>query len=747
MGTRRALIVGAGKSYKHLPKLKNTKADMEDLAEALTAYCSFEEEDVACFHELDVIDARVKLFEFLDNSLMHRNDQLLIYFTGHCIRKSQQLYFCFADTDPAALEATAINVDHLQKHLRESKARARLMVLDCCYNNAAHLEAAGKRHHKPEADSEALHSDESDTVVNLSTWFGEAGVAIMAASDFDQAALDGPEHPKEKAKQKAWSSLYTQTFTEALTDFYRSFPDKSLSARQLNDEIDERMNQGEKKQSPVYLNFDEKKEFEFLFPRYVPLPEYLLEKIQSQHLLELDEGVKELARLLKAEPKYRWTAKEALDDIVKNRHNYPRSLLVQIARLPIPAFKGLLAEIEASEKRALPLREVVVIVGILAALGAAIFGNILRDTQLESRPLELTKAQRSEIERLLVSAEKKRAGNYLTVPEKGTEASALDDYRAVLHIHPYHPTAISGIEYIFRLYHDKALNAHKRGKPAKSQKYLAKMALIDPIHPSLLDLRQRIARETETTKSDRDKKDLNRNMTHSIEPMMVTIKAGQFQMGCVSDDSSCLADELPVRSVSLKSFELSRFEVTFNQYDAYVLATGARRPDDRGWGRGERPVINVGQDEALAYIEWLNQTTGKQYRLPTEAEWEYAARANTTTKYSWGNEAGSMKANCAGCGSLWDSKYTAPVGQFEPNPWGLFDMHGNVWEWVQDSWRADYTGVPTNGEAWLGPKGSEIVVRGGSWYLGPEVMRSAHRAKQRRYYRSFNIGFRLARDL
>ena len=146
-------------------------------------------------------------------------------------------------------------------------------------------------------------------------------------------------------------------------------------------------------------------------------------------------------------------------------------------------------------------------------------------------------------------------------------------------------------------------------------------------------------------------------------PEMVTIPAGSFQMGCVSG-RNCYSNEKPVHSVRIESFELSKYEVTFEEYDAFTDATGRERADDEGWGRGRRPVINVSWDDAVAYTQWLSSQTGVSYRLPSEAEWEYAARAGSMTRYSWGNDIGRNRANCDGCGSQWDDRQTAPVGSF-----------------------------------------------------------------------------------
>lgn len=230
-----------------------------------------------------------------------------------------------------------------------------------------------------------------------------------------------------------------------------------------------------------------------------------------------------------------------------------------------------------------------------------------------------------------------------------------------------------------------------------------------------------------------------------LEPEMVVIPAGHFQMGCVSG-INCGSDEKPVHEVKIASFALSKYEVTFEEYDAFTDATGRERADDRGWGRGQRPVINVSWYDAMAYAAWLSKQTGKTYRLPSEAEWEYAARAGTTTKYSWGNEIGINRANCDGCGSQWDNKMTAPVGSFEANSWGLYDMHGNVWEWVQDCWNENYEGAPADGSAWTPGDCSGRVLRGGSWYTDPGSLRSAIRFSYTTGFRFSGFGFRVLRS-
>ena len=230
----------------------------------------------------------------------------------------------------------------------------------------------------------------------------------------------------------------------------------------------------------------------------------------------------------------------------------------------------------------------------------------------------------------------------------------------------------------------------------------------------------------------------------SVCPAMVVVPAGSFMMG------SPAGTEDPLHRMEIsKPFAVGKHEVTFAEWDACVSAGGCGyRPGDRGWGRGTRPVINLSWDDAQSYVAWLSGETGAGYRLLSEAEWEYAARAGTTTRYWWGNEIGRNRANCDGCGSRWDDRETAPVGSFSSNEFGLHDMHGNVWEWVEDCWHNSYSGAPTDESAWTtGGDCSRRVLRGGSWFNSPRYLRSANRLRDTtRFRRSFN-GFRVARTL
>jgi formylglycine-generating enzyme required for sulfatase activity len=223
---------------------------------------------------------------------------------------------------------------------------------------------------------------------------------------------------------------------------------------------------------------------------------------------------------------------------------------------------------------------------------------------------------------------------------------------------------------------------------------------------------------------------------------MMPIKGGSFQMGCVSG-KDCDDDEKPVHPVRIAPFTISTTEVTFTQWDHCVANGGcSHQPSDNGWGRGNRPVINVSWNDTQEFITWLNSLVkNNSCRLPTEAEWEYVARAGTSTKYPWGNDIGENKANCRSCGSCWDKKKTAPVASFKAYG-GLYDMQGNVWEWVQDKYHKNYDNAPKNGSAWEFGDSAGRVLRGGSWFDDPGELRSAYRSNGSPDDRINLIGFR-----
>ena len=227
-------------------------------------------------------------------------------------------------------------------------------------------------------------------------------------------------------------------------------------------------------------------------------------------------------------------------------------------------------------------------------------------------------------------------------------------------------------------------------------------------------------------------------------PTIVELRADSFDMG--SSSTSANFDERPRHKVDLRSFAISKREITFDEYNKFANATGRRRPADEGWGRGQRPVINVSWQDAVAYTKWLSDQTGSQYRLPTEAEWEFAASAGSEARFWWGNNVGSRNANCFDCGSEWSGVKTAPVGSFSASAYSVQDMLGNVMEWVQDCYQKSYNSAPADGSAVItAGECKQRVVRGGGFDSPADSVRSASRDSRVETSRLNNLGFRVVK--
>lgn len=235
-------------------------------------------------------------------------------------------------------------------------------------------------------------------------------------------------------------------------------------------------------------------------------------------------------------------------------------------------------------------------------------------------------------------------------------------------------------------------------------------------------------------------------------PLMVIIPAGEFVMGSPPEEPERIGGEGPQHPVRIaRPFAMGVYTVTFDDYERFARATKRETPEDLGWGRGNRPVINVAWDDARAYCAWLSEQTVADYRLPSEAEWEYACRAGTTTPFHVGQRLSTDQANfdgsCTYAGSAQGQyrQQTMPVGSFPSNAFGLHDMHGNVLEWCQDTWHKNYAGAPADGSAWEAQGKTSRVLRGGSFFGGPIGCRAAFRYDFAPDKRNYNAGFRVCR--
>jgi len=244
-----------------------------------------------------------------------------------------------------------------------------------------------------------------------------------------------------------------------------------------------------------------------------------------------------------------------------------------------------------------------------------------------------------------------------------------------------------------------------------------------------------------------DKADVFRDKLKSggYGPAMIKVPAGSFRMGGAS--AIIAADEVPRHNVNITSFMVGVYEVTLAEYYRFADATGRKKPKSNGWDVKTHPVVDVTWDDALAYTRWLSKQTDKQYRLLSESEWEYVARAGTTSPYWWGTKAGVNNAHCFDCKSDYSTSKPAKVGTYKPNPFGLYDTAGNVFEWVHDCYHRNYKDAPDDGSVWEGGDCEVRVARGGAYRSPASSMRVENREKFKSNKGQYNVGFRVARDL
>jgi formylglycine-generating enzyme required for sulfatase activity/serine/threonine protein kinase len=333
---------------------------------------------------------------------------------------------------------------------------------------------------------------------------------------------------------------------------------------------------------------------------------------------------------------------------------------------------------------------------------------------------------------------------------------ALACYRGVLDRYPENETALDGVARIERGILDEIGNALSAGEYARAGSFVDKLKLLGLARGRIAGLEDRVRRGTPGEVIEDPLRD------GGTAPVMVVIPAGSFVMGCDGADR-CTEDQQPARTVRIgQPFLAGQFQVTFADYARFAAATQRPVPDDLGWGGDRRPVINVTWNDAEAYVEWLRDQTGEPYRLLSEAEWEYIARAGSDGGYFYGDDESELcnygNHADANSGFSWRntecgdgfSDRTAPVGTYSANDWRVFDVIGNVWEWVADCWHESYRQAPQDAGPWLATDSADCerrVIRGGSWYDGPELLLPRTRNWAVAEERNDVLGFRVAADV
>ena len=333
--------------------------------------------------------------------------------------------------------------------------------------------------------------------------------------------------------------------------------------------------------------------------------------------------------------------------------------------------------------------------------------------------------------------------------------NALNKVRRLRQIAPDHDYSLNGERYIARVYLVLARRAVKNGDIDLAEQRLNSALKLDKQVPGKQAVIESIVaagkasaiasspvpdKPRYTNNESAPTQEQSTEAPEFIAPVMVAIPAGKFVMG----SEAGAEDEKPMHEVTIEAFSMSKFEITLEQYRVYAIEQGLPAPQYRSED-SNHPVANVSWEDAQDYTRWLSDKTGKSYRLATEAEWEYAARAGAVTPYNTGEDLLSA-ANCIGCGSDWDGKQSAPVGSFAPNEFGLYDMHGNVWEWVQDCWTDSYFGRGDNSAAIVKKNCDRFVVRGGSWANEADYARVSYRGNEGPKYRNETVGFRVVHE-
>ena len=339
----------------------------------------------------------------------------------------------------------------------------------------------------------------------------------------------------------------------------------------------------------------------------------------------------------------------------------------------------------------------------------------------------------------------------------GASGNALECYQSVLERRPENVEAQNGLNQIEEINASWAQEALHDGNLDAAARYLEELRALNPQHRFLRELEAEITAEILAAERRRSQNPLGRFTDCEGCPEMVVVPAGTFNMGSNESEEGIRDYEGPVHQVTISvPFAVGKYEVTFSEWDACVAAggCGGYRPDDEGWGRGNRPVINVSWEDAQAFVGWLSRETGQDYRLLTESEWEYAARAGTTEPFHFGSTISTDQANYDGNSIYGNGRKGVyrgkpmPVGSFPPNKFSLYDMHGNVWEWVEDCWHKYYLDAPVNGSAWTSGNACDVrVLRGGSWNNRPRSVRAASRGWNETWDRNNDDGFRVARTL
>ena len=787
MAGKYALIIACSDYQdERLHRLPKTEADAAGIREVLTdpRLCGFPEGHVERQVNAPEGSIRVAIERFFKHR--EREDLLILYFAGHgIIDDHRRLTLALNETDPD-YRATGIDARFLREEMENCRSDRQVLILDCC--NAGAFARGRDAKGAPAGLQEALKGK---------------GRFVLAASDKLQLSFD-----EVAGRETIPNGIFTHYLIEGLRGFKAvSANGRAITATSLYSYAHEAVaRETERRQTPVLILPDEKRIGDVVLANKPSpqLPETLRALLDHADYTQRLAGAYQLRDAVRGGEEYADAARDALREMAdKPQHRLVHraidEVLAEFEGEGGPASKPEPKRVEPAVQQHAAVKPspkpilvekrwaiMLVIIAIIAVGGVVYYisqdgeevppevvvdrqqpavkpPEAAQETNKEAARHEKKALRKKQIASLLKSAADKLRTRNLTIPRSGQERAALDDYRAVLALDPDNVKALGGVSHIAEYFAGRAEEAidDKQWHPA--EELLNKAADIDARLPVLTALRERLAtaqrRETDK-KADSEKafkagEDFRDKLKSGGEgPSMVVIPAGEFLMGSPPSEPVREENEGPQHQVRIEQpFAIGKYEVTFEEYDAFAQTTQREKPNDLSWGRGRRPVISVSWEEATAYAKWLSDQTGKPYRLPSEAEWEYAARAGTTTPFHTGKRITTDQANFNGNYTYNSSakgeyrKKTVSVGSFPANAFGLHDVHGNVWEWVQDCWHGNYQDAPADGSAWESGDCAGRLLRSGSWLNAPGWLRSATRDGFRPTHRFGDRGFRLARTL
>ena len=744
-----ALLVGISQfTDPRLAKLNAPRGDVEALAQVLQdpARGGFDKVETCIDQELQTI--RDQLTALLDDR--NPDDMVLLYYSGHGIlTKGQRLFLATGQTSFDRPQARSLSALEMRDMLEQSRAGKQVVILDCCHSGAF---VDGAKGVSQTVTDDTFGTDNAE------------GQYVLTATDALQFAYDATGALRESVAPAALSR-FTGWLVDAIGKGDAAPDEDRITLDAVFDYLSRRARVEAAGMTPK--RFVKRNSGEMVIARNpsaqpAKLPEEIIAQLDSKDWQGRRDAVAQLGKLADHAGSAQLVERALTDRLSAERDVDVRDAMLRLLRRigssPAPAEAKPAPAKAAPDPRSIPMRAEMkpsaqpnrdapgpfwkrtkwVLLAAGAGLGIILLiGGIVAGVRSYQRLANVASYEQQQ-EANRVAAEQARLAAINAETAKRQEETTAKQRQA-------QAAAVREAE----LAKQKEAEA-ARQKEADVAKQDATAALQLAAANKLQEAeaaRQREAslqRRAKSAEQGKQIADAFQPRDCAVCPEMVMVPAGSFTMGSPSSETGRSRDEVPQHRVTFsKDFAVGKFEVTYAEWDACAADGGCNgyKPPDEGWGRGTHPVVNVSWNDAQAYIAWLRRKTGKPYRLLSESEWEYAARAATVSAFYWGARASPASAKYNA------SNGTATVGSYAPNSFGLYDMSGNVSEWASDCLNNSYEGAPADGSAWTTGNCDLHALRGGAWNSGPSNLRSANRDWDAAGFRVNRNGFRVARGL